>query len=465
MWKKVKGHSQPSFFPSILKKKMLKLDYEFVVDILNKIVESKQSGTDDISDKKMRMLCALLENYLVDWSRVIFAFLVENIQTGVSLTTRWIVKVLGYGFMLSAILRDKKVKLRIGTASHRTHYHMTSKPPNYLKRKADELEAALRKEQKKSKSKSSKSSVGQGEPKMAKGHGSEGSTHQPKTQPEPSKPQASKHAESSKRTESSSEKEPEKSSKKRKAGSLEAAQKRKSKKHKSKRSKSSAEKDLTEVSEGHKTEGKKAESSHEEKAKASKEVTKKRKAKQLKRPKKKPKTAQTDEVKVEHETQSTAVLPAEAEPKEAHLEVCHRVLPPPLDLSREDSDEEDQMPLTRLMKPTTPQIEPPSTQSALESLPPPEPLVTEPESPIAPMPRTQQLVITLPRERNESGTESTMIEDDSEGDDADIYDQSYRPMSAIVQRQITAHLSPFMAHIMLTLDYIHRHIFLQWPRV
>ncbi|XP_031108718.1 chromodomain-helicase-DNA-binding protein 7-like [Ipomoea triloba] len=342
---------------------------------------------------------------------------------------------------------------------------MTSKPPNYLKRKADELEAALRKEQKKSQSKSSKSSVGQGEPEMAKGHGSEGSTHQPKTQPEPSKPKASKHAESSKRIESSFEEEPEKSSKKRKARSLEAAQKKKSKKDKSKRSKGSDEKDLTEVSKGRETEGKQAESSHEEEAKASKEVTKKRKAKQLKRPKKKQRTDQFDEVEVEHETQSTAVLPAEEEPREAQFEDCHRVFPPPLDLSREDSDEEDQMPLTRLLKPTTPQIESPSVTSFLESLPPPEPLITESESPIAPMPRTQQLVITLPRKRNESGSESTMIEDESEGDDAEVCDQSYRPMSAIVQRQITEHLSPSMARIMLTLDYIHRHHLLQWPRV
>ncbi|XP_031124338.1 uncharacterized protein LOC116027052 [Ipomoea triloba] len=300
---------------------------------------------------------------------------------------------------------------------------------------------------------------------MAKGHGSEGSTHQPKTQPEPSKPKASKHDKFSKRTESSSEEEPEKSSKKRKAGSLEAAQKKKLKKHKSKRSKSSDEKDPTEVSEGRKTEGKQAESSHVEEVKASKEVTKKRKAKQLKRPKKKQMTDQVDEGEVEHETRSTAVLPAEEEPREAQLEECHRVLPPPLDLSREDTDEEDQMPLTRLLKPTTPQIESPSVPSVLESLPPPEPLVTEPESPIAPMPRTQQLVITLPRERNESGFESTMIEDESEGDDTEVCDQSYRPMSAIVQRQITEHLSPSMAHIMLALDYIHRHLFLQWPRV
>ncbi|XP_031131750.1 transcription initiation factor TFIID subunit 3-like [Ipomoea triloba] len=244
---------------------------------------------------------------------------------------------------------------------------------------------------------------------MAKGHGSEGSTHQPKIQPEPSKPKASKHVESSKRTESSFEEEPEKSSKKRKAGNLEAAQKKKSKKHKSKRSKGSHEKDLTEVSEGRKAEGKRAESSHEEEAKASEE---------------KQRTDQIDEVEVEveHETQSTAVLPAEEEPREAQLEDCHRVLPPPLDLSREDSDEEDQMPLTRLLKPTTPQIELSSVPSVLESLPPPEPLVTEPESPIAPISRTQQLVITLPRERNESGSESTMIEEESEGDDAEVCD-------------------------------------------
>lgn len=63
---------------------MLKLDYEFNVDILKKIVENKQSGIDDISEMKLRMLSALLANYLVDLSRVVYDFLRKNIRGGVN---------------------------------------------------------------------------------------------------------------------------------------------------------------------------------------------------------------------------------------------------------------------------------------------------------------------------------------------------------------------------------------------
>lgn len=98
-----------SFSSFSIKKKKLRSDYDFTVDILNKIVECKQSGTDDISEMKLRLLSALLANYHVDWSRVVFDFLKENVKAGMILKTRWFKKALGFGFVTYAILKSKGV--------------------------------------------------------------------------------------------------------------------------------------------------------------------------------------------------------------------------------------------------------------------------------------------------------------------------------------------------------------------
>lgn len=106
------------------------------MDILNKIVENKASRTNGISYRKLRMLSDLLNNYLVDWSRIVFDFLKEDVWSGINKKTGGLKKNLGFGFMIGELLKSKGVTLREGSPIHRTHFHMKPKPPGYDKRKA-----------------------------------------------------------------------------------------------------------------------------------------------------------------------------------------------------------------------------------------------------------------------------------------------------------------------------------------
>nr|GMC86888.1 oxysterol-binding protein homolog 1-like [Ipomoea batatas] len=110
-WENIKSNNQPDSVTFPIKKKMLKMDFEFTFDILNKTVECKQSGTDDISED----LSALLGKYLVIWSRVVYDFIKED------------------------LLKSKGVTLRPRTPTHLTHYHMRSKLQNNDRRKAIEI--------------------------------------------------------------------------------------------------------------------------------------------------------------------------------------------------------------------------------------------------------------------------------------------------------------------------------------
>lgn len=72
----------------------------------------------------------------MDWSRIVFDFLKENVRTSVGKKKSGLNKQLGFGFMIGELLKSKGDTLREGSLVHRIHFHMKSKPPNYDKRKA-----------------------------------------------------------------------------------------------------------------------------------------------------------------------------------------------------------------------------------------------------------------------------------------------------------------------------------------
>nr|GMD40841.1 glutamic acid-rich protein-like [Ipomoea batatas] len=114
--------AKPKFL--IKKKKMLKLD-KYYVEILSKVVGNKAYDTDDVSEDKLRMLSAFLNNYPIDWSMVVYNFLKSCVKDGVS--HHAITKTLGFGFLVGELLKSKGVKLREGINTHQTHYYMKSK--------------------------------------------------------------------------------------------------------------------------------------------------------------------------------------------------------------------------------------------------------------------------------------------------------------------------------------------------
>lgn len=93
-------------------------------------------------------------------------------KTRIDKDSGWIIKVLGFGFMISLILKNKGVKGRSSTMTHRTHYYMGSNPPNYVKRKAEEIEATEKAANKKSKSKATKDSGEKDTAETSKSHDS-----------------------------------------------------------------------------------------------------------------------------------------------------------------------------------------------------------------------------------------------------------------------------------------------------
>nr|GMC99755.1 uncharacterized protein LOC109167327 [Ipomoea batatas] len=76
-------HSTFSF-----KKKSLKLEYKRAISILSQIIENKVVGLDDVTIEKFTMLSALLNNYLVDWSMVIFNFSHQFIEKAVDMENK-----------------------------------------------------------------------------------------------------------------------------------------------------------------------------------------------------------------------------------------------------------------------------------------------------------------------------------------------------------------------------------------
>lgn len=94
---------------ALFEEEALKPEYEHIVDILSKIIESRVAGIDDVTDKKFTMLSALLNNYLVDWSRVVYHFLKSCVHRCVQ--NRTITKHVGFGFLVAELMKAKCVKL------------------------------------------------------------------------------------------------------------------------------------------------------------------------------------------------------------------------------------------------------------------------------------------------------------------------------------------------------------------
>nr|GLL27004.1 uncharacterized protein LOC109167327 [Ipomoea trifida] len=70
------------------KKKSLKPEYKRAIGILSQIIENKVVGLDDVTIEKFTMLSALLNNYLVDWSMVIFNFSHQFIEKAVDMENK-----------------------------------------------------------------------------------------------------------------------------------------------------------------------------------------------------------------------------------------------------------------------------------------------------------------------------------------------------------------------------------------
>ncbi|XP_019151903.1 PREDICTED: uncharacterized protein LOC109148624 [Ipomoea nil] len=121
-----------------LKKKWFRLNYEFTVDIFNKVVDHKTSGTDDVTKEKLKMLHAFLNEIKVDWSKIIFNNLIHTITYNRK-SPGDVAKKLGYGFMVSHLLVTKGILMRPGIRSGPKACHMKQKPSGYDKQKGEEV--------------------------------------------------------------------------------------------------------------------------------------------------------------------------------------------------------------------------------------------------------------------------------------------------------------------------------------
>lgn len=151
--------------------------------------------------------------------------------------------------------------------------------------------------------------------------------------------------------------------------------------------------------------------------------SKKRNAKQLKRPKKKTKRTQPDQTLA---AESTVVLPIVEEQGRTLINDNSRVIPPRLNIDHEDSDEDDQLHLTRFMKPKTSPSKPfePKHTSSKPPIPEltPEPLEIESSVLEPPVSEAQgPLTLAIRSQPNpsleDSDSGSSWIEKDSEGED------------------------------------------------
>lgn len=72
LWKELKGDQALVELKFSFKKKVLNPKFEWAIDILSRIVENRVAVSDDVIVEEFSMLGAVLTNYNVDWSMVIY---------------------------------------------------------------------------------------------------------------------------------------------------------------------------------------------------------------------------------------------------------------------------------------------------------------------------------------------------------------------------------------------------------
>lgn len=92
----------------------MKEEWERAIDILYKYLESKVAGVDDITPDKVTILHAIVSNYKCGWTRYIYGCLVTFIQK-VGVQGSGVIRTnVGYGFLISELLRVKGIKMSKG---------------------------------------------------------------------------------------------------------------------------------------------------------------------------------------------------------------------------------------------------------------------------------------------------------------------------------------------------------------
>ncbi|MEQ5253582.1 hypothetical protein, partial [Escherichia coli] len=121
-WDKIRLETAPQRASSALRKFHLKERFALAADLIMKFVLGKVSGTDEINLDILKILHAIWNNTKMNWAKIIFNFLQQQVQSSVSNTNRLISKKVGFGFVVQHILRLKGLELREGREIHRNTY-------------------------------------------------------------------------------------------------------------------------------------------------------------------------------------------------------------------------------------------------------------------------------------------------------------------------------------------------------
>lgn len=129
-WTQIKSSTQTSEHMHVKGKKndLLSPFYERVLDIIYKCLESRVAVIDDVSAEKMCLMHVILCNFKCDWAKHIFDCLEYFIvKVGVVESEKELRCNVGYGFMVSYLLKLKGISLKSGSKVHPNA--ISSKPP------------------------------------------------------------------------------------------------------------------------------------------------------------------------------------------------------------------------------------------------------------------------------------------------------------------------------------------------